>query len=191
MFAYLKRGHNRFGSSFGTMNEVINSSTQYLTDDDISAMVKYLKSLPARDQGAPSYAYAAQPAAALPGADGAISAAMIYGRSCGSCHSDDGKGQTLFVAPLAGNPAVMDPDPTSLINIVLNGSIPLFVAGIPDLYQMPQFRRELADGQIAALVSFIRTSWGNDAKAVTAADVAAIRSSTDFVRYKSQILTMQ
>jgi mono/diheme cytochrome c family protein len=186
LFTFLKTGHNRFGSSFGTMNEVVNSSTQYLHDDDVAAMVKYLKSLPSSIQTEAAYAYSN---GGPQHASGAVAA--IYSQKCGSCHSDDGKGQKLYVAPLAGNPSVMDPDPTSLINIVLNGSLPLFISGVPDLYRMPQFRRELSDQEIADIVSFIRASWGNDTTSVTAHDVGAIRAATDFVRYKSQILTMQ
>ena len=184
--AFLKGGHNRFGSSFGTMNEVINGSTQYLCDDDVAAMVKYLKSLPSRPDEA-AYRYPDSQTAA----SDAPLAATVYAQRCGSCHSEDGKGQALYVAPLAGNPSVMDPDPTSLINIVLNGSIPLFVSGIPDRYRMPQFRRMLTDQQVADIVSYIRVSWGNGTKVVTARDVGAVRSATDFVHYKSQVLTMQ
>jgi mono/diheme cytochrome c family protein len=56
---------------------------------------------------------------------------------------------------------------------------------------MPQFRRVLSDQEIADIVSHIRASWGNDTQGVTARDVGAVRAATDFVRYKSQILTMQ
>jgi mono/diheme cytochrome c family protein len=183
--AFLKGGHNRFGSSFGTMNEVVNSSTQYLTDGDIAAIALYLKSIPASGKDAGQYRYQE----IVEG--GPASASEVYLQKCGSCHGGDGKGQNIYVAPIAGNPTVMDPDPTSLINIILNGSIPLVVSGVPDLYKMPQFRRMLNDQQVADITTFIRAGWGNNAKAVTAKDVATVRSATEFVRYKSQILTMQ
>jgi mono/diheme cytochrome c family protein len=191
LMAFLKGGHNRFGSSFGTMNEVVNGSTQYLRDDDIAAMAKYLKALPSGHEEEAAYRYSDNGPKPAAGADGQASPAMVYSQRCGSCHSDNGKGQNLYIAPLAGNPSVMDPDPTSLINIVLNGSIPLFISGVPDLYKMPQFRRVLSDQEIADIVSHIRASWGNDTQGVTARDVGAVRAATDFVRYKSQILTMQ
>jgi mono/diheme cytochrome c family protein len=191
LIAFLKGGHNRYGSSFGTMNEVVNSSTQYLRDDDIAAMAEYLKALPSRTKDEAAYNYSANGPKEVTAADGKASPATIYSQRCGSCHSDNGKGQNLYVAPLAGNPSVMDPDPTSLINIVLNGSIPLFVSGVPDLYKMPQFRRMLTDQEVADIVSYIRASWGNDTKSVTARDVGTVRAATDFVHYKSQILTMQ
>ena len=81
--------------------------------------------------------------------------------------------------PLAGNPAVLDADPSSLINLVLNGSEPLVVKGTPDAYRMPQFRLQLSDQEIADVISFIRNGWGNNAAPVTTAQVADLRKSTD------------
>ena len=46
------------------------------------------------------------------------------------------------------------------------------VEGLPDAYRMPQFRILLADQDIADVVNFIRTSWGNQAAPVTAAQAA-------------------
>ena len=80
---------------------------------------------------------------------------------------------------LAGNPVVLDDDPSSLINLILNGSIPLVTKGTPDAYRMPQFRQQLSDQEIAAVITFIRNGWGNWATAVTAAQVAKLRKTTD------------
>jgi mono/diheme cytochrome c family protein len=81
--------------------------------------------------------------------------------------------------PLAGNPAVLDGNPSSLINLVLNGAEPLVVKGIPDAYRMPQFRLQLNDEQIAQVLSFVRSGWGNDAAAVTTEQVKKLRPVTD------------
>ena len=45
--AFLKSGHNDKGVAFGSMLDVVNNSTPYLTDDDIGAMAAFIKSLPA------------------------------------------------------------------------------------------------------------------------------------------------
>src|SRR5579863_6219026 len=45
---FLMHGHNRVGSAFGSMIDVINNSTSYFSDSDIDAIAVYLKSLPAR-----------------------------------------------------------------------------------------------------------------------------------------------
>jgi hypothetical protein len=73
--------------------------------------------------------------------------------------------------------------PISLINITLNGSSPVVVQGTPDAYRMIPFRDQLNDGQLAEVVSFIRTSWGNKAAAVSPRQVGKIRDKTDPVRY--------
>jgi mono/diheme cytochrome c family protein len=51
---------------------------------------------------------------------------------------------------------VLDNDPSSLINLLLNGSTPLVVKGTPDPYRMPQFRLQFSDQEIADVVAFIR-----------------------------------
>jgi len=81
--------------------------------------------------------------------------------------------------PLAGNPVVLDANPASLINLVLNGAEPLVAKGVPDAYRMPQFRVQLNDEQIAEALSFVRRAWGNDGGAVTAKQVKDLRVVTD------------
>jgi mono/diheme cytochrome c family protein len=76
---------------------------------------------------------------------------------------------------LAGNPVLQTEDATSLINIVLKGgSLPATHAA-PSTFTMPDFAWRLSDQQIAAVVTFIRTSWGNQGAAVTASDVKSLR----------------
>ena len=66
LFQYLKTGRNRFGSAFGVMRDVIVYSTRFMTDDDLRAMAKYLKSLsPSIDRTQPVWVYNNQTADAL------------------------------------------------------------------------------------------------------------------------------
>ena len=88
-------------------------------------------------------------------------------------------------------PIVLDNDPSSLINLVLNGSNPLVVKGTPDAYRMPQFRLQFSDQEIADVVTFIRNGWGNQAPAVTAAQVAELRKTTDPTSDQVIILKMR
>jgi alcohol dehydrogenase (quinone), cytochrome c subunit len=74
---------------------------------------------------------------------------------------------------------VLDNDPSSLINLVLNGSNPLVIKGNPDPYRMPQFRQQYTDQDIAEVVTFIRNGWGNKAPTVTVEQVAKLRKTTD------------
>jgi len=80
----------------------------------------------------------------------------VYAGACASCHGFDAKGFTPYMPALVGNPVVLDHDPSSLINLMLNGSIPLVAEGTPDAYRMPQFRQQLSDQEIADVISFIR-----------------------------------
>ncbi len=69
--------------------------------------------------------------------------------------------------PLAGNPIVQAANPSSLINIILYGPQlppPPFVV---DRTLMKMHGKRLSDADIASIASYIRTSFGNEAGAVT------------------------
>jgi alcohol dehydrogenase (quinone), cytochrome c subunit len=176
--AFLKTGHNDKGVVFGSMLDVINNSTPYLTDDDLHAMAVFLKSLPATAQQA-KFAYDDTATKALQSGKPQPRGAAIYLGSCASCHGIDGKGQAPFMPPLAGNAVVLDSDPSSLVNLVLNGADPIVVKGVPDAYRMPQFRVQLNDEEVAEVLSFVRGAWGNEAAAVTTEAVKTLRPVTD------------
>jgi mono/diheme cytochrome c family protein len=187
---FLKYGHNRIGTAFGSMTEAVNNSTSYLSDSDAHAIATYLKSLPATSpQQAVVYDNATT--AALRNRPAAQPGGAIYAGTCASCHGFDGRGFTPYMPAIAGNPVVLDHDPSSLINLMLNGSIPLVARGMPDAYRMPQFRQQLSDEDIADVVSFIRNGWGNQALAVTAAEVAKLRQTTDPTSDRVIVLKMR
>jgi alcohol dehydrogenase (quinone), cytochrome c subunit len=176
--AFLKTGHNKFGAAFGSMIDVINNSTPYMNDADLKAIAVYLKSLsPQHDE--PAYVYDQRTTDNLKAGHMPERGASIYAANCSSCHGLDGKGMGAFMPALAGNPTTMDEQPTSLINLVLNGAAPLVVAGVPAPYRMPQYRVQLDDQEIADVLTFVRAAWGNHASAVNASDVAALRHATD------------
>jgi mono/diheme cytochrome c family protein len=172
------------------MLDVVNNSTPYLTDEDVSAMAAYLKSLPATAQQA-AYVYDDATTKSLQSGKPQEAGAAIYLGSCVSCHGIDGKGQTPFMPPLAGNPVVLDNNPSSLINLVLNGAEPLIVKGTPDSYRMPQYRVQLTDAEIASVLSFVRSAWGNGASPVTSDRVKTLRPITDPSSDRVLILKMR
>jgi mono/diheme cytochrome c family protein len=187
---FLKTGHNRHGSAYGSMRDVINNSTPYLTDDDLNAIAAYLASLPANAVEKAPVTDDATAKALLAGTDSTPGAA-IYAGQCQFCHKETGAAAPPFLPPLAGNPTVLDKDPSSLINIVLNGSAPLVVKGNPAPYRMPQYRAQLTDQQIADVVTFIRNGWGNSAPSVSAGEVGDLRKSTDPASDRVVILKMR
>lgn len=175
---FLKTGRNDHATVYGSMLDAFNNSTQFFTDDDLAAVAKFLKSLPA-SKNEPDYAYDESTSAAIKAADFSAPGSSLYMKQCANCHGPDGKGRAPLQPPLAGNPTLLENDPSSVINVILNGAGRMVVAGVPDSYRMTPFRVLLRDDQIADLATFVRKSWGNNAPAVTAADVAKMRASTD------------
>ena len=177
---FLKTGHNKFGTAFGTMVEVVNNSTSHMSDTDLQGMAEYLKSLPARrEANATPYVASAAESEQLKKLDFSKPGARVYYEYCSNCHVTTGAGYAPYQSPLAGNPVVMDKDASALINLTLNGSLRVFSGNGPDVNNMPYFRQLLTNQQIADAITFVRSSWGNAGSAVSAAEVAAIRQATD------------
>jgi len=180
---FLKTGKNRFGTAFGTMVEVVNNSTRHMSDADLRGIATYLKSLPATAAtDAPAYAYDNTANETLLAMDFTEQGARLYFEYCSNCHVTSGAGYYPFQPPLAGNPVVMDRDPSSLINLTLNGSLRVVAGSGPDINDMPYFRQLLSDQDIAEVLTWIRSAWGNAAAPVSADEVAALRAATDPTR---------
>lgn len=101
--------------------------------------------------------------------------ASVYGSSCSSCHQANGQGMPGVFPPIAGDPVVTAEDPTEHVSIVLNGLHGKEINGVAYVSPMPAFGGLLSDEQIAAVINYQRTSWGNDAPLVAAEEVAAQR----------------
>jgi mono/diheme cytochrome c family protein len=69
------------------------------------------------------------------------------------------------------------PSAVNAIRMVLNGGYPPGTAGNPRPYGMPPFAQTLSDDEVAAVVSYIRTAWGNRGAAVTAAEANGLRKA--------------
>ncbi|MHB9833887.1 c-type cytochrome [Paraburkholderia terrae] len=176
---FLKTGANQHASAFGSMTDVINNSTQALTDVDVAAMSRYLKSLPAAGgSGGPAYAYDAKVTKVSLTRPANDAGARVYTAFCMHCHGVDGRGFAPMLAPLAGNPNVLEKNAASLINVTLNGTGDLVIGGVPAAYPMPKYGPVLNDQQIADVLTFIRAGWNNGAPAVGAGDVAKVRKAT-------------
>lgn len=137
-------------TAFGPMAEVITNSLSHLSDADLAAMAEYLKAIPPNSSlrtGKP----APDPTR--------VRGATLYMDHCGGCHQAKGRGIPGVFPPLAGNGAVIAPDPSNIIKVVLKG-LPQRGAYIP----MPALGGQLDDQQIADIANYVRTSWGNDAQ---------------------------
>ncbi|MFM0115285.1 cytochrome c [Paraburkholderia nemoris] len=178
--SFLKSGHGAdvHVVTFGSMVQVVEDSAQYFNDDDLDAIAHYLKSLPAREASgafSPNSQKAQETAVSLKTGDVERPGAGLYMSFCAKCHQADGRGESQKFPALAGNPAVLAPDTSSLIRLVLEGgSSPQTLNG-PEHRKMPAFANQFTDTEIANVLSFVRATWGNEAKPVATRDVSVMR----------------
>ncbi|MHB8267941.1 c-type cytochrome [Bradyrhizobium sp.] len=167
---YLKTGTNDGTLASGPMAEAVTHSTSRMTDDDISAIAVYLK-----DSGLSGSASKPTPVAA---SDNAMRVgAAIYKDSCAVCHKDAGTGEVHLFPRLAGSALVQSDDPTTLVRVVLQGTRAVSTPNMPTAPAMPAFDWRLDDAQVAAVLTYIRNSWGNAAAPVAAGTIASRRTS--------------
>jgi mono/diheme cytochrome c family protein len=170
LVTYLKTGANPHAIATGDMGEEIVHSSSNMTDEDLNAIAVYLKSL------VPAQEPALQPLASSDAR--MVAGAAIYKDNCAGCHTDAGTGLPSLFAKLAGSHAVQSDDPTTLIRVVLEGSQGVATSGAPTSPAMPSFGWRLNDSQAAAVVTYLRNSWGNVAAPVTPDQVAKIRKAS-------------
>jgi mono/diheme cytochrome c family protein len=167
---YLKTGTNNWTLASGPMAEAVTHSTSRMTDEDISAIATYLKD---SGLGGP----AAKPAALAANDNAMRAGAAIYKDSCAACHRDAGTGEVHLFPRLAGSALVQSDDPTTLVRVVLQGTRAASTPNTPTAPAMPAFDWRLNDAQVAAVLTYIRNSWGNAAAAVPTTAVAGQRTS--------------
>lgn len=165
---FLQTGRTAKSAAFGGMTEVIEHSTQHLPAPDLRAIAHFLKSLPAATE------FARADNGAPPATEIATPGAVSYVEHCATCHRVGGEGVANIFPALAGNAAVTTADPTSVIRITLEGGMMAHTAA--QAFAMPGFAR-LTDQDLAAILSFVRSGWGNRAAAISANDVAAVRKA--------------
>jgi alcohol dehydrogenase (quinone), cytochrome c subunit len=161
------------------MNDVVVHSTQYLSDADLQAIAAYLKTLTPSPSDPAQYAANPATAAALATGHEAGRGAELYDDNCAVCHRTDGAGSPKALPKIAGNPSVLAADPGSLIRLVLAGSSLPGTAAAPSPLGMPGFAWRLSNEEVAQLLTFIRTSWGNQASSVSAGEVGRVRGALD------------
>lgn len=172
---FLKTGRSDRSAVFGGMSDVVVHSMQYMSEEDLTAIARYLKSLPAVDPKDQPHQYDKQVADALWKGDDSKPGASVYIDNCAACHRTDGHGYTRVFPALAGNPVLQTADATSLINIVLNGGTLPATHTAPSTFTMPAFAWRLSDQEVADVVSFVRDSWGNKGEPVKASQVKDLR----------------
>jgi mono/diheme cytochrome c family protein len=116
-----------------------------------------------------AHAESAAPSAAAGDAHGAGKA--LFQKNCAACHQATGKGIPGAFPALAGNPFVQGPA-QDVATVLLQGR-----GGMPD------FSSSLSDEDIAAVLSFARSAWGNKAAPLAGDDVGALRGQLGLPGY--------
>lgn len=165
--AYLKTGWGGGQIAAGPMAEVVQDSTSHMTTADLRAIATYL-----RDQPSPA---ASAPAALATTTPAMRDGARLYDVSCSACHGAAGKGTPGLFPTLAASAIVQARNPAMLLDVVLNGGRGATTGAAPTGPAMPAFGWQLSDGQIAAILTFIRNSWGNAATEIAPGAVASAR----------------
>ena len=115
---------------------------------------------------------------ALGGGAAVVDGASVFSSRCAACHQATGQGLPGAFPPLAGSEYVLG-DAERAVRIVLRGlSGPVTVAGQTFNGAMPAWADALSDAEIAAVLTYVRSSFGNAAPAVTPDVVAAQRTAT-------------
>ena len=158
--ALLRNGTSPRGTVLGPMAEVVLQSTQHLAQDDLLAMAEFLRALPQAPAETPGPVPSAESRVAVRGA-------TLYGNHCAQCHGEQGQGVAGAYPGLAGNRAVLLPVTANLVQVLLGGGFAPATRGNPRPYGMPPFAPVLSDADVAAVLTHVRTAWGNRAGAVS------------------------
>jgi mono/diheme cytochrome c family protein len=102
----------------------------------------------------------------------------VYNSVCAACHQQNGQGVPGAFPPLAGSDWLLK-DPATPIRIVLHGlSGAIDVKGTTFNNVMPEWGSRLSNQEIAAVLTYARSSWGNSAVEISTEMVDKIRQET-------------
>lgn len=171
--AFLKTGVAPSRSVSGPMSEVVAGSLQHMSDADINALTGYLKSLPqqiaAPKAGAENIRPEDKKAMITAGA-------KLYENQCATCHQASGKGVPSVYPALAGSSAINTAIASNAIRMILHGGYAPSTVGNPRPYGMPPFGQAMSDEEVAAVLTYVRNSWGNQGNAISSNEVNNYRS---------------
>jgi mono/diheme cytochrome c family protein len=177
---YLSSGHApAHGSAGGGMGEAIDLSLRHLSSEDIAALTRYLRTIPAQRSEFAAHIDHHPPAligasAWSPGPVRTESIGFrIFASACASCHGWDGTGQQTNHAEFLGSAAVNDPSGVNLVRAVLEG---VKIGSPRGDNLMPSFAAAYSDAEIAAVSNYVIGHFGGKQGEVTAADVRAARN---------------
>lgn len=179
---YLKTGHVAGkAQAAGPMAEAVEHSLQHLSDDDITAMVAWLRQIPAvsepaatsrENKGKPATDEAALRAVSHPDAGW-----EIYGSTCANCHQPDGSGNKYYPS-LYHNTTTGASQADNLIATIVYGvhrQVKGEYADMPGFGPDAFYTDRLNDQQIADVSNYVLKNFGNAQLTVTPEQVKTVR----------------
>lgn len=190
--AYMATGRNAHAVANGEMASVVEHSLQHMSDSDLKAMAVFLKSMDGQAvEAAPAKIATPGPRSMAPlPADEAGKAtaallksaspdmplgARLYLDNCAACHFVSGKGSPEIFPELQANSMVQGKDASPLVAVILNGTASLMTDRRPLNLVMQGYADRLTDSEVAALATFLRKGWGNQASDVSESQVSKVR----------------
>lgn len=179
---YLKTGHVAGkAQAAGPMAEAVEHSLQHLNDEDIAAIVAYLRQVPAISApGSASRESLGRPAtseAAMRAINNPDAGWKVYASACANCHQPDGSGNQIYPS-LYHNTATGAAQADNLIAAIVYG-VHRKVAGkevdMPGFGPDALFTDSLTDQQIADVSNYVLKNFGNAQLNVTPAQVKTLR----------------
>ncbi|MGY0503809.1 c-type cytochrome [Luteimonas sp. e5] len=172
---FLRSGRTDRTAAFGGMADVVEHSTQHMSDEDLRAMARYLKQLPARKGRSETWEPREDTTTArLRAGDYSERGALGYVEYCAYCHRNDGRGAPRIYPALAGNSIVFAEDPSSLIQVTLAGGRMAETRHDVMTFAMPGYTH-VNNEELAEIITFIRNAWGNHGSEVKPVDIARMR----------------
>jgi mono/diheme cytochrome c family protein len=175
---YLSAGHaDGRGTASGPMGEAVDESLSHLRPSDITALVTYLRTVPAvatSDLPEPR----TNPASAVY-SEGATANADPYGRTvyegaCAGCHGWTGISPVLPFATLTGTRAINDATANNVAQVIIRGGQRHAGASSTD---MPAFGDTYSDAEIASVANYVTARFGTQGSGLTTAQVGKLRAA--------------
>ncbi|GBQ69075.1 aldehyde dehydrogenase cytochrome c subunit [Ameyamaea chiangmaiensis NBRC 103196] len=176
LFAYLHTGHaDGHGTASGPMADVISHGVRYMTDEDVHAMITYLRTLPQQRTNVITDRVSPERLARI-GTPTEGNGARLFAGACAGCHLTDGTGRQVPYATLWGARTVGLPGGRNLVQVILHGSALETSMG---RIAMPQVGDEYSDRDIADIANYVIGHFGNRAGTVTPQAVQAALANGD------------
>ncbi|WP_443114584.1 c-type cytochrome [Herbaspirillum seropedicae] len=179
---YLQTGRNKTASVAGEMSLVVEHSTSHLKREDLQAMAAYLKILsPVASSGSGRVIPQGVDATVskLTAAKDLTLGERLYLDNCAACHFVNGRGAPGIFPVLDGATVVNAENPSALLHVILAGARTPSTEKAPSILVMPGFAHRLSDEEAAALATFVRQGWGNQAGKVSEREVGKLRAGMD------------